>query len=147
MCCHSFQAYLTLGWFGPERTRRYVCLKAQGRGWSLAEGGGHLNAAVFEVFFHLHFDFGGCLGSGFGDCLLLQLHDGFFLHLAVKASPFTGTAPQYLFCVSLLQPIFEAELSATSCLGLSFNGVVKHSLRSNFFQDVYQCRWHGFCVD
>ena len=134
------------GLIGPEKDQDVFVPYSTGRDGRSA-GGAHLSAAVFGVFFHLHLDFGFCPGSGLGSCFLLGLHGGFFLHFAVKASPFTYTDPQHLFCVRSLQPIFEAELLATGCLGLPFNGIVKHSLQSNFFQDAYQCRWYGFSVD
>ena len=134
------------GLVGPEKDQDVIVSYGTGRN-RLSAGGAHLNAAVFRVFFHLCLGFGFCPGSGLWNCLLLGLHSGFFLYFAVKASPFTCTVPQHLFCVCSLQPIFEVELLVTGCLGLPFNVIVKHSLRSNFFQDAYQCRQHGFGVD
>ena len=134
------------GLVGPEKDQDVFVPYSTGRD-GFSAGGAHLNAAVFGIFFHLHLGFGVCPGSGLGSCLLLGLHGGFSLYFAVKASPFTCAALQCLFCACLLQPIFEPELSATGCLGLPFIGIVKHSLWSNFFQDDFQCRWHGFSVD
>ena len=106
------------GLVGPEKDQDVFVPYSTWRD-GLSVGGAHLNAAVFGVFFHLHLGFGVYPGSGFGSCILLGLHGGFFLHFAIKTSPFTCTAPQHLFCACSLQPIFEAELSATGCLGVS----------------------------
>ena len=118
------------GLIGPEKDQDVFVLYRRDR---LSAGGAHLNTAVFGVLFHLNLGFGVCPGSGLGSCLLLGLHGGFFLHFAVEASPFTCTAPQHFFCAHSLQSIFEAGLLATGCLGLPFNGVVKHLLWSNLF--------------